>query len=651
MQTASRCKLCRPAVQGRPEPLVDDPCNSTPAPQRASSDKKNRRRRLATRDGATHSVSRCSSGMPSIQTTADEAGARRRNPSKNVVRAGLGSTPWSALHRGVPGRRLLEDDLAVLDRLVLDLRRLRRLRRLGLGGRLDGRGRAAEHGAQVLPAHKGHGQGEEEHVGGVELELVEDVGDPGRAVEERQGDHGARGASRAHNGGDDGQVLRDHVRHDAVGGALRRVHEDRHDDDHEEGPRPAHLLVHAPEAEEEDRLAQERDEVHPEPAGHAPVDVGPVRGDAAEGAGEEVHGAEGHRQDAGVDQVDVEVVGKVHGQLVVHHELAAEAGAVLEDHEDHAVVPEALQVLPAVGLLRLPQGRDAELSCRHVLRAGVDPDSEDDEDQRRHGHGQPPRHGEREAEAVVEHPVDERHERLRETATQVAPAAGRRVRRADHVRREEDRVPELVHDEGGAEGRHEEADDDQTCAACDGRAAADDQGAPEQQHDVCVHRAHPLDDGAEDEAREDVEEDRGDVGLVDGLLALRPADALHVHLLDVQLDLRVVVTEADVLADDDHQRREGEPADERHHEGQRRGPEAAHMRVLLLATAAVRVGNPPADGLERLELDASVLGVRGDLELNLTRHLRLFATRAVRERGRGAGGARLPGAQTALEPS
>jgi len=41
----------------------------------------------------------------------------------------------------------------------------------------------------------------------------------------------------------------------------------------------------------------------------------------------------------------------------------------------------------------------------------------------------------------------------------------------------------------------------------------------------------------------------------------------------------------------------------------------AHVRVRPLASAAVRVGDHPADGLERLELGASVLTVRGDLRI------------------------------------
>ena len=89
MQTAGGCKLCRPirskttrAARRRPVQLPP------PAPQRASSDKKNRRRRLATCDVAPHNVSRCPSGTPSMQTTADEAGARHRTPSKK-----LGVTP------------------------------------------------------------------------------------------------------------------------------------------------------------------------------------------------------------------------------------------------------------------------------------------------------------------------------------------------------------------------------------------------------------------------------------------------------------------------------------------------------------------------------------------------------------------------------
>eukprot|EP00972_Heterocapsa_arctica_P019023 2808622-Heterocapsa_arctica.AAC.1 len=61
----------------------------------------------------------------------------------------------------------------------------------------------------------------------------------------------------------------------------------------------------------------------------------------------------------------------------------------------------------------------------------------------------------------MEHLVDERHDHLRETAAQVTPASSSGVRCSNHGDVEEDRVPELVPHEGGAESGHEEPGDDQ----------------------------------------------------------------------------------------------------------------------------------------------------------------------------------------------
>eukprot|EP00972_Heterocapsa_arctica_P106426 15678119-Heterocapsa_arctica.AAC.1 len=188
--------------------------------------------------------------------------------------------------------------------------------------------RPAEHGAQVVPAHEEDGEGREQHVGGVQLQGQQGIRDV--LVERPRGDDRSGGASGAHNSGGDRQVLREHVRDNAIGGALGHVHKDREYGKHDDGRNPAHVRGHGAEAEEEGGLGQEREEVHPEAALHLPADVCPIRGNAAHGAREEVHCAEHHRQGPGGLEPDAEVVVEVRGQEVVHHKLTAEAGAVLE---------------------------------------------------------------------------------------------------------------------------------------------------------------------------------------------------------------------------------------------------------------------------------------------------------------------------------
>merc|ERR1719401_305237 len=135
--------------------------------------------------------------------------------------------------------------------------------------------RPPEHGPQVFPAHREHGQRPKEDIAGVQLERGQWILDV--LVERPSGDDRAQGPAGTDHGRDDGQVLRDHVRHDAVAGALGHVHEDREDDKTHQGHRPATCrVVDATEKEEEDSLPEERDEVDPQATLHLPASICPI---------------------------------------------------------------------------------------------------------------------------------------------------------------------------------------------------------------------------------------------------------------------------------------------------------------------------------------------------------------------------------------
>merc|ERR550525_920626 len=117
---------------------------------------------------------------------------------------------------------------------------------------------------------------------------------------------------------------------------------------------------------------------------HGPARIHPVREDAAEGPGKQIHGTEGQRHGASESWRGIEVVAEVEGQGGVHDQLDAKASPILEDHQEDSVVLEALDVRHGAGALRLPQGFHGEAlrGVWQVLAAEEDPYSEEDIDGR-----------------------------------------------------------------------------------------------------------------------------------------------------------------------------------------------------------------------------------------------------------------------------
>mmetsp|Transcript_45889 Transcript_45889/g.142023 ORF Transcript_45889/g.142023 Transcript_45889/m.142023 type:complete len:327 (-) Transcript_45889:600-1580(-) len=300
-------------------------------------------------------------------------------------------------------------------------------------------------------------------------------------------------APGANQCGHDRQLGPVHERHDAVAGTLRHLHERREADEHDQSGVPLLGVVDEAEAEEEDGLEEEREELSPEAAREAKLREEQVARDAAQGAGEEVHAPEGRGEGGGAARLQLEVGPEVRRELVVHGQLRAEARGVLEYHHDDAHVLEHLHIVPEARPIRLPRARHVETALRRrVPTEGLHGNRADHEEHGRHDHGHTP-------SGVLAHSgIDERveehhdHEDLRDTASQVPPTRGRGVRRAHDVRREHQGGPELVRHEGGPGGADEEADEDVVPRRRDDGGQGDPEGAVEHEPGLHVHGAEPL---------------------------------------------------------------------------------------------------------------------------------------------------------------
>mmetsp|Transcript_77251 Transcript_77251/g.214812 ORF Transcript_77251/g.214812 Transcript_77251/m.214812 type:complete len:499 (-) Transcript_77251:70-1566(-) len=462
------------------------------------------------------------------------------------------------------------------------------------------------------------------------LEGQQGVDRPQGLVEAPERNHRAQVAPGANQSRDAGQLLWDHEGHDAVARALRHLHEEREEDEHDQRHVPRLLVVDIREGKQEDCLEELGEELGPNAARECKLREEHVAHHSAERPGEEVHQAEAARKHSRCPAVHLEVHPEVRGKLRVHGQLRPEARGVLEDHHHHPEVLQALHVVPQRGLGRFPCVRCGEaLGGRGVPALPLHHCRADQEQHRGNAHGCPPCGGAVQAhrlEGLEEAPHDED---LGHAAAEVAPACGCGVGGAHHIGRKHQRAPELVRDERGSGAADHGPDKDEAPVARDARSAEDPERPKGQEAALRVHRPKALQDRAQRHAHEDRHGHGADGGQEQGARARRPwaAHALwqdvdvvlgqaaaagvgrtvdrRIALLDraeaavglFRLDvfefqegcplgkisrrIHLVLANVDAVGHVQRDRRQGEPPHKGQEERERGGPEGAHVRGLL----------------------------------------------------------------------
>mmetsp|Transcript_37875 Transcript_37875/g.100648 ORF Transcript_37875/g.100648 Transcript_37875/m.100648 type:complete len:551 (-) Transcript_37875:904-2556(-) len=172
------------------------------------------------------------------------------------------------------------------------------------------------------------------------------VGTRGGIGEEgRLRDDGPEVAARADDSRDDAERRARDLRDDRVGATLGHLDEERKRGEQQHAEprrvglrdvRDGHGHGDGAEKDAEDTLADHRQEEAPDAPRHAAACAEVVGGEAAEGAREKVHHAEGGREDTGDRDGEAVVLVEVERRLVGHRELDAEAHRV-EEREQPAV--------------------------------------------------------------------------------------------------------------------------------------------------------------------------------------------------------------------------------------------------------------------------------------------------------------------------
>jgi len=284
---------------------------------------------------------------------------------------------------------------------------------------------------------------------------------------------------------------------DAVGGAFRRL--DENGEENHEGDGDAEVVLGETHEDAKDAFNGLADPQGPEATAHTEAGGSPIGNDTTDGAGEEVHETVAGRQDAGGLQRDAELIKEVTGDNVVHRELDAEAHAVGENHDPHAVVHHT-NLVDEEGVLLFERARGGEhlvVAIRQILAEEHHGETDEDVAQARED-VRPTPGGERVLlGGRVADGVDARHEELRDTATEVTPTRGGGVGETDALVVEHARHPELARDKRReAETDAETADEEAFKASHQGHGKAKrrrgekNDRETETRADDVAHRTH-----------------------------------------------------------------------------------------------------------------------------------------------------------------
>ena len=345
-------------------------------------------------------------------------------------------------------------------------------------------------------------------------------------------------AARANDPGNRAQRLLVDEGHHRIGRAFRHLGEQREDDQHRQRQEQH---GHLRKDHKRDAFAQEHHEQPERAALQAPELAEVVAEDAAERAREDVHQAEAGRHTARSHQAEIEVIEEIQCRGVVDRQLDAETGRIDQKQQPDAIVAHRPEIGPGhvFLLVHLALGAQVfEIAVWGVLREVVVGDAGQEDDHAHNHHGKPPALRVGEAKADHEHRKHHRHGKLRNTATEVAPARRGGVGRAHHVGREHHRGVVLGNHERGADDADQQAEEQEYFKALGQPDPGHREGAKCQQVGIGHPRPDPVAQPADEESRENGHGDRRDD---------RPAN--------------LAFGQAQFVAHDDHQGRDTEPCE------------------------------------------------------------------------------------------
>ena len=201
-----------------------------------------------------------------------------------------------------------------------------------------------DHAAMLSPVVAGGQQGPEHDVGSVHLEGRQRIIDG--SVEAKASNDSSQVSTSTHQSRHHSQLLLVHERHNAVAGSFCHLHEEGEANEDSEGNIPWLRIVYQSEAEQEDCLKEEGQELCPGAATEANILEEDVTGDASQGPGKEIHQAKTSCQGRGICRSHLEVGPEMSSQLVVHCQFCSEASTILHDHHHNADVLQHLHIVP-----------------------------------------------------------------------------------------------------------------------------------------------------------------------------------------------------------------------------------------------------------------------------------------------------------------
>ena len=231
-------------------------------------------------------------------------------------------------------------------------------------------------------------QSPEHDVSGMDLEWKQWI--INGPVEAEAGNDGSQVSACTHQSGHNRELLLVHERDNAVAGPFRHLDKKGEEDEHCQRNIPWLRVVHQAEAEQEDGLEEEGQELRPNAATEADILEQEVTGDSPQGPGKEVHQAKCSRQGRSICRSHLEVGPEVGRQLIVHRELSSEACRILHDHHQDSDILQDLNVVPQRRLLCLASHRYIEtLGCGGVPAQELHADGANNKKDRRNNHHHP----------------------------------------------------------------------------------------------------------------------------------------------------------------------------------------------------------------------------------------------------------------------
>ncbi|KAI0560897.1 Nitrate transporter [Gracilaria domingensis] len=314
-----------------------------------------------------------------------------------------------------------------------------------------------EHGAILRPVQQRDKERRSNHN---ETKSTETVGDTVLTllVQEQVTNHSTKVSTSTDDTRHGTSNWRVNERHNTEGATLSHLHEQREANKRRDGGTDD---TDAREDHKHDTLGQLHTEESPQTSAHAELGSEAIGKEASKGTSENVHQTEqtsNQTSDTLVEHEGFRVVLEIGSKVAIHHKLNTETSGVQEEQNPHPPVEdsslhsdEGVGLLLATGLLEL-----AVVALRKIIREEEHGNGSEDESESGHNDGKAPALVLITTSGSSHTLLDERHESVGDTSTEVTPSGGSGVGSTDNVAREHDRGPELGDNKRGTDETDEE---------------------------------------------------------------------------------------------------------------------------------------------------------------------------------------------------